>query len=93
MEQWVNTIAGYVWGNALVVLALAVGLYFTILTRGVQFRCLGESIRLLGEKRESAEGVSSFQAFSWLCLAAWAWAILPAWPRRLPQAAQALYCG
>ena len=63
MEQWVNTIAGYVWGNALVVLALAVGLYFTILTRGVQFRCLGESIRLLGEKRESAEGVSSFQAF------------------------------
>ena len=63
MEEWVNAIAGYVWGNALVVLALAVGLYFTIVTRGVQFRCIGESVRLLSEKRESAEGVSSFQAF------------------------------
>lgn len=38
MEAIVNTIVGYIWGNALVVLSLGVGLYFTLATRGVQFR-------------------------------------------------------
>ncbi|MBP6116480.1 MAG: alanine:cation symporter family protein [Neisseriaceae bacterium] len=66
MEAIVNTIVGYIWGNALVGLALGVGLYFTIATRGVQFRYLGEMVRLLRENKSSKEGISSFQAF---CLA------------------------
>ncbi|MDO5678961.1 MAG: alanine/glycine:cation symporter family protein [Pelistega sp.] len=63
MEQVVNTIVGYIWSNALVYLALGVGLYFTIITKGVQFRYIAEMIRLLRERKESSEGVSSFQAF------------------------------
>ncbi|MBP6345467.1 alanine/glycine:cation symporter family protein [Neisseriaceae bacterium CLB008] len=66
MEAIVNTIVGYIWGNALVGLALGVGLYFTIATRGVQFRYLLEMVRLLRENKSSKEGISSFQAF---CLA------------------------
>lgn len=66
MEAIVNTIVGYIWGNALVGLALGVGLYFTIATRGVQFRYLFEMVRLLRENKPSKEGISSFQAF---CLA------------------------
>ena len=63
MEQIVNTIVSYIWSNALVYLALGVGLYFTIITKGVQFRYIAEIIRLLRERKESSEGVSSFQAF------------------------------
>lgn len=63
MEQIVNIIVGYIWSNALVYLALGVGLYFTIITKGVQFRYISEMIRLLRERKESSDGVSSFQAF------------------------------
>ncbi len=63
MEKLIADIAGLVWSDALVYLALGVGLYFTIMTRGVQFRYLGEMVRLLREKQESSAGISSFQAF------------------------------
>ena len=49
MEKIVSTLVDYIWGNGLVYLALAVGLYFTIITRGVQVRYLPEMIRLLNE--------------------------------------------
>ncbi|OOS02282.1 alanine or glycine:cation symporter, AGCS family [Moraxella cuniculi DSM 21768] len=63
MEGFINTIVGYIWSDALVYLALAVGIYFTVATRGVQFRYLKEMIRLLFDKNNSGQGVSSFQAF------------------------------
>lgn len=63
METIVNTLVDYIWGNALVYLALGVGLYFTVLTKAVQFRYIPEMIRLLRERKESKEGISSFQAF------------------------------
>lgn len=66
MEAIVNTIVGYIWGSTLVILALGVGIYFTLLTRGVQFRYLREMIALIFESKASKEGISSFQAF---CLA------------------------
>lgn len=66
MEAIVNTLVGYIWGNALVTLALGAGLYFTLATRGVQFRYFFEMLRLLKENKQSKDGISSFQAF---CLA------------------------
>lgn len=66
MEELINKIVGLIWSDALVYLALAVGIYFTIATRGVQFRYLREMIRLLFDKQQSTHGVTSFQAF---CLA------------------------
>lgn len=63
IESIINTLVDYIWGNALVYLALAVGLYFTVITKGVQFRYLPEMVRLLKEKQESGAGISSFQAF------------------------------
>lgn len=66
METYINTIAAYIWGNGLVFLSLAIGLYFTIATKGVQFRYFFEMLRLLRENKSSQEGISSFQAF---CLA------------------------
>lgn len=63
MEAIVNTLVGYIWGNALVILSLGVGLYFTLATRGVQFRYLIKMVCLLKENKSSKEGISSFQAF------------------------------
>ena len=47
MEAIINAIVGYIWSDALVYLALGVGIYFTIMTRGVQFRHFKEMIKLL----------------------------------------------
>lgn len=63
MEHIVHTLVDYIWSDALVYLAFAVGLYFTIVTKGVQFRYFFEMIRLLKEKHHSPNGISSFQAF------------------------------
>ena len=63
MEELVNTIVGYIWSDALVYLALGVGIYFTVATKGVQFRYIREMIRLLLDKSQSSHGVTSFQAF------------------------------
>ncbi|MCX5591608.1 alanine/glycine:cation symporter family protein [Alcaligenes endophyticus] len=66
METIVNILVGYIWGTSLVILALGVGLYFTIATRGIQFRYFFTMIKLLRENKASINGISSFQAF---CLA------------------------
>ncbi|MGE6407470.1 sodium:alanine symporter [Psychrobacter sp. Choline-02u-13] len=63
MENIINTIVGYIWSDALVYLALGVGIYFTIMTRAVQIRYFKEMISLLFDKQSSSAGISSFQAF------------------------------
>ena len=37
-ENFINTINNYIWSTALIVVLVAVGLYFTIMTKGIQFR-------------------------------------------------------
>ena len=73
--QWVTTMLetmyGWVWSPALVVLCLVAGLYFSFRTRFVQVRFFREMARLLfkGDKsadkdRDAKVGISSFQAFA-----------------------------
>ena len=72
--QWltttIETVYGWVWSPALVVLCLAAGLYFSFRTRFVQIRFFREMARLLfkgdktREKGKSKVGISSFQAFA-----------------------------
>ncbi len=57
----IGNISGFMYGKLLVILLIAVGLYFTFRTRFVQFRFFGESIRVVTEKPMDG-GVSSFQA-------------------------------
>lgn len=62
-----------IWSYVLIVVLIAAGLYFTFRTKFVQFRMVGEMVRLLGEGASSSKsdqgqgGVSSFGAF---CLSA-----------------------
>ena len=65
MEEIISTISSYVWSAPLVILCLAAGLYFSIGTRFVQVRRLGEMARLLfSSDKTQKTGISSFQAFA-----------------------------
>ena len=50
------------YGYILIILLILGGLYFTLHTKGVQIRLLGEQFRAVTEKPKDGKGVSSFQA-------------------------------
>ncbi|MBQ8733312.1 MAG: sodium:alanine symporter family protein, partial [Anaerotignum sp.] len=58
----VSSISGFLYSYILIALLIAAGLYFTVRTGFVQFRLLGESIRVITEKRSDKDSISSFQA-------------------------------
>lgn len=64
MEQVVNFVNDIIWSNALIILCLATGIYFSIVTRFLQVRYLKDMVSLLFGGESSAKGVSSFQAFA-----------------------------
>jgi AGCS family alanine or glycine:cation symporter len=63
LENIVTLIGNNLSDYILLPLLLAAAIYFTIKTRGVQFRMLGEMCRLLVAKDNNSKGISSFQAF------------------------------
>ena len=67
MKEIVSAINDVIWSPVLVVLLVCAGLYFSIGTRFVQVRKIGEMVRILfpkgEEKKKSQEGISSFEAF------------------------------
>ena len=50
------------YGYILIILLVLGGLFFTVRTRFIQFRLLGEQFRSVTEKPKDGKGVSSFQA-------------------------------
>ncbi|SPT53878.1 Na+/alanine symporter [Actinomyces bovis] len=65
VESFLNTIDDKLYSYVLSALLIAVGIYFTIRTRGVQLRHFGTMIRTITTSRSGAEGgISSFQAFA-----------------------------
>jgi len=63
-ESFTNTVFNWVWSPPLLILILVVGLYLTIVTRGVQFRYLWYAHKLAFTRQDDqAEGdISHFQA-------------------------------
>ena len=70
--QWISTILDQVndvlWTYVLIALLVGCALYFTVKSRFVQFRMIGEMFRLVGEAVPKSDGkrgkhISSFQAF------------------------------
>jgi len=63
----VTVLNDVLWSYVLIVLLIGGGTYFTLRTKFVQIRLLGEMLRLLGEgvgkDKKKGKGVSSFQAF------------------------------
>lgn len=64
MEEFVGMLNNVIWSNALIVLCLGTGLYFSIRTRFLQLRHIKEMWRLLFDDESTDSGVSSFQALA-----------------------------
>ena len=62
MLKILTTIDDFMYYPVLIIVMAAAGLYFTVRTRFVQLRLLKEACRLIMEKPEDKEHVSSFQA-------------------------------
>ena len=58
----VGAISNFMYSYLLIVMLVAVGLYYTLRTRLVQLRMFRETIRVILEKPAGKEAVSSFQA-------------------------------
>lgn len=61
-STFIETISNFMYSYLLIILLLAVGLYFTFRTRFIQFRLLKESILLVTEKKSGKNSVSAFEA-------------------------------
>lgn len=64
MEKIITAVNDIIWSNALILLCLGAGIYFSIATRFLQVRYIKEMVTLLFGGKASAKGVSSFQAFA-----------------------------
>ena len=64
MENIISSVNEIVWSNALIILCLGAGIYFSVVTRFLQVRYLREMVRLLFKGESSKKGISSFQAFT-----------------------------
>ncbi len=64
MEELIFAVNDVVWSNALIVLCLGAGLYFSIRTRFLQVTYFREMVKLLFGGKSSDKGVTSFQAFA-----------------------------
>lgn len=66
--QIINETNDILWTYILVVMLLGCAVWFSVKTRFVQFRMIGEMIRLLGDSTAKINGhekhISSFQAFT-----------------------------
>ncbi len=64
MEKFVNELNGILWGPVMIYGILIVGLLFSILTKFVQVRLIGDMFKLMFTGKKSEAGISSFQALS-----------------------------
>ena len=64
MHELVTVLNGIIWSRGLIYVCLGIGLYFSIRTRFVQVRGVGEMVRLMFRNQRSTAGVSSFQALT-----------------------------
>ena len=65
----INSINDILWTYILIALLLGCAFWFTLKTRFVQFRMIGEMVRLLGDSagtngKPGEKHISSFQAFA-----------------------------
>ena len=58
----IGAISNFMYGKLLIIMLMGVGIYYTLRTRFIQVRLLGETLRVITEKKADKDSVSSFQA-------------------------------
>lgn len=68
VNEWIGAINEILWSYILIIMLLGCAFWFTLRGKFVQFRMIGEMVRLLGDSTQKADGgekhISSFQAFA-----------------------------
>ena len=68
LNEWIGAINEVLWSYVLIIMLLGCAFWFTLRGKFVQFRMIGEMVRLLGDSTQKADGdekhISSFQAFA-----------------------------
>lgn len=68
LNEWISGINEILWSYLLIIMLLGCAIWFTVKTRFVQFRMIGEMVRLLGDSTGTSskdeKHISSFQAFA-----------------------------
>jgi len=62
LDKIIASVNDALYGYILIIILIVGGLYFTVRTKGAQFRLLGEQFKAVSEKPKDGKGVSSFQA-------------------------------
>ena len=62
LETIISHISNYLYTYILIILLVGGGIFFTIRSKGIQIRMLGEQIRVVGDRPNDKKSVSSFQA-------------------------------
>ena len=62
LDKLIASVNDALYGYILIIILVAGGLYFTLRTKGAQFRLLGAQFSAVMEKPKDGKGVSSFQA-------------------------------
>lgn len=63
--KWLDILYSWIWGPPLLILLMGIGIYLTIVLRGLQFRYLGYALKLAFGWKEAKEGkgdISHFQS-------------------------------
>ena len=58
----IGTLSNWMYSYILIILLVGAGIYFTVKTKGVQFRALKEAIKVVMEPKDDEKSISSFQA-------------------------------
>ena len=58
----IGAISNFMYGKLLIIMLMGVGIFYTLRTRFIQVRLLGETMRVITEKKADKDSVSSFQA-------------------------------
>lgn len=68
LNEWIGAINEVLWSYVLIIMLLGCAIWFTLRGKFVQFRMIGEMVRLLGDSTQKTAGgeqhISSFQAFA-----------------------------
>lgn len=58
----IGELSNWLYSYILIILLIGAGLFFTVRTKFVQFRCLKEGIKVVAEPKSDEKSISSFQA-------------------------------
>lgn len=68
LNEWISSANDVLWSYILIIMLLGCAVWFSTKTRFVQFRLIGEMVRLLGDSagkgKHGEKHISSFQAFA-----------------------------